>query len=383
MFFSSRTPKDLTANRLAMAQESSKRPLLDLTLSNPTLVDLGYPLDLLEGLSDPAGLRYEPEPFGSLTARESLAEYLGTKGLKVEPSRILLTSGTSEAFSYVFKLLGDPGDKILVPVPGYPLLEHLAALEGLGTIPYRHRVEEGWPLERDSFPQELPLGVRGIAAVSPQNPTGCSLSVPDLDFLQAKCRKADVAFLLDEVFSNFGNDSLPGIDPGVLSFRFGGLSKSLGLPQLKLSWTIVNGPARILEETRKRLEFIADSYLSVSTPVQVALPTLLRWAPKLQILVQERLEHNRKSLERVFTGVSGVKIWGSQGGWQGLLEIVGSDRQDEDWAEELIKKKGVLVHPGMFYDFPKGTFLVLNLLPTPAVFQEGIEAIRDLVMRGA
>jgi aspartate/methionine/tyrosine aminotransferase len=188
-----------------------------------------------------------------------------------------------------------------------------------------------------------------------------------------------MALLWDEVFSDFTQAPLPALDPGILSFRFGGLSKSLGLPQLKLAWMVMEGPVNALEEALDRLGFIADSYLCASTSVQVALPALLKSAPEIQRAIRERLEMNRGVLEQVFSGAKSVKFWKAPGGWQGLLEILGSGRRDEDWAEDLVREKGVLVHPGMFYDFSEGCFLVLSLLPEPDKFKAGVKRIRDLI----
>jgi alanine-synthesizing transaminase len=382
--FSDRTPGDLSPNPIAQALERAQgRPLLDLTESNPTCCGFDYPPDLLQALNRPEGLLYEPHPFGHPKARQAVADYLASKGQKADPSHVVLTASTSEAYSYLFKLLGNPGDSFLVPTPGYPLLDHLIRLEGMELVPYSLKAEPGWPVDLKGLEKSLQPRTRGLVLVHPHNPTGAFLSRSDQEALGRLCRERDWAYISDEVFSEF---AYPGgrvqdfVPEGALSFRLGGLSKSLGLPQLKLAWMVLDGPPAPLAECRERLELIADTYLSVNTPVQLALKDLFRFAPGFQKQMLERVLENRAALGRALQRLSGVKLWPAQGGWYALVEIQKKGARDEEIVLELLENHQVLVQPGGFYDFEGGTFLVLSLLPPPGVFQEGVEGLKKFFL---
>ncbi|HVM32088.1 MAG TPA: pyridoxal phosphate-dependent aminotransferase, partial [bacterium] len=233
MNFSRRTPDDLSPNPLTEAVERlGAASVINLTESNPTRCGFNYPSDLLRGLEGPGALGYEPEPFGDRKARETLARFLAAQGEAVDPDHILLTASTSEAYSYLFKLFADPGDAFLVPTPGYPLLEHLAALEGVRALPYRLKAEPQWPLDFDSLSGLKDPRVKGLITIQPHNPTGSLLSLPDQNRLETLCRQNQWAVISDEVFQDYVTDRSRGswVPPGVLSFRLGGLSKSLALP---------------------------------------------------------------------------------------------------------------------------------------------------------
>ena len=381
MAFSERTPRDLSHNRITNALDVLQTgSYIDLTESNPTQCGFNYPADLLKKLNRSEGLVYQSDPLGNLRAREAVASYLASKGQRVEPANIFLTASTSEAYSFIFKLLGNPGDSFLVPAPGYPLLDHLLRLEGLEALPYSLRVESNWPVDLPLPHQNLQTNTKGLIVVNPQNPTGCFLSLSDQKALLDLCRQHQMAYLSDEVFSDFaypGQGLAKNSSPAVLSFRLGGLSKSLGLPQLKLSWIILDGPKELLGECKERLELIADTYLSVNTPVQLALGDLFKFAPDFQNQGLHRVMDNRAFLEQTLKGVPGVSIWPAQGGWYALVEIQKATLSEERWVLNLLEKHKVLVQPGGFYDFPKGCFLVLSLLPKSTDFEEGVRRIRE------
>ncbi len=358
---------------------SGSKPFLDLMNSNPTQCEFDYPQTLLEPLGLPHSLVYEPLSFGSEAAREALAGYLASKGQKVKAQNLLLTASTSEAYSYLFKLLGNPGDSFLIPSPGYPLLEHLLRLEGLKAIPYPLKVAANWPLELEKVERAITSRCKGLIVVNPNNPTGCFLSPNDQSAIIKLCEKHGLAYISDEVFSDFAYPPFSLSDctnSQGLSFRLGGLSKSLGLPQLKLSWVAMEGPEEVLKESRERLELIADTYLSVNTPVQIALKELLQFAPDFQKEVLSRVSSNRLILERNLKEVKEVKVWPAQGGWYALVEITKQEVLEEALIIELLEKHQVFVQPGAFYDFPSGCFLVLSLLGPANLFVEGVSRLK-------
>lgn len=376
MPFSNRIPADLSPNPIAQALERLKgQTILDLTESNPTQCGLNYPSDLLANLASSAALRYEPFPFGHPQARLAVADYLKTKGQVVDPGRIVLTASTSEAYSFLFKLLGDPGSSFLVPTPGYPLLEHLLRLEAMKMVSYPFQTRIDWPVDLEKTEQAADADCRGLVIVNPHNPTGAFLGQKDQEALGTLCEKNQWAYISDEVFADYaypGQVHKPWVPARTLSFRMGGLSKSLGLPQLKLSWILLDGPPTLLEECQDRLELIADTYLSVGTPVQLALADLLRFAPVFQKKLMNRVLGNRKLLEERLRNLSGIRLWPAQGGWYALVEITEKDTQDDQVVLNLLKKHQVLVQPGIFYDFQEGCFLVLSLLPRPEDFLEAV-----------
>jgi alanine-synthesizing transaminase len=375
MLFSQRTPDDLSHNRITRALESKTgKEWLDLTESNPTRCGFDYPPELLAALNQPQNLIYDPHPFGHPQARQAVANYLTSKGFQVDPDHLLLTASTSEAYSYLFKVLGNPGDSFLVPTPSYPLLEPLAQLESVELAHFPLRRKTGWPVDWQVLEKVSSTRCKGLVVVNPQNPCGSFLSPEDEKALQSFCGKKDMAYISDEVFADFaypGQSFVRQIDPEVLSFRLGGLSKSLGMPQLKLAWMVFEGPRKILAECKERLELIADTYLSVNTPVQMALEELLRFAPRFQEQLSRRVLANRAFLTEKLEREPRVRLWPAQGGWYALLEVTGKAR-DEDWVLELLEQQGVLIQPGGYYNFPKGCFLVLSLLPKPEIFQEGV-----------
>jgi alanine-synthesizing transaminase len=377
LFFSHRIPDDLSHNLIFEAVEKwDPGKIWDLTQTNPTQCGFDYPSDLLAGLNQKASYFYEPSPFGDKRARQAVAAYLNSKGEAVDPENIVLTASTSEAYSYLFKLFGDPGDSFLVPTPGYPLLDHLGALEGVELIPYSLRLEPHWPLDAAQIMARINPTTRGFISINPHNPTGSSLSLEEQNKMTELCQKHGLISISDEVFRDYvyaKPSPPPWIPEAVLSFRLGGLSKTLGMPQLKLSWMVLDGPAEALERCKQRLELIADSYLSVNTPVQSILQDLLLFAPSIQKQILDRIHSNRAFLSRALAPHPKLKLWSSEGGWVALLEVLEGDKNDEKLVLDLFQKYQVLAHPGGFYDFPEDRrFLVLSLLPRPQTFQEGV-----------
>ena len=408
--FSSRTDWPLTPNRLSeqlRARRERGLPILDLTESNPTRCGFAYPADeILSALRDTRSLTYEPEPRGLRVAREAVARYYAERGVKVDPERIFLTTSTSEAYSYVFRLLANPGDSVLIPRPGYPLFDFLARLDHLELAPYPLVYDCGWRIDldgldsalraRSSEPARAGTNVRAILVVHPNNPTGSFVRQNELEFLIGCCRTRRAALIADEVFADYA--FAPGAaerlgesrgervvsfaaTTGALTFTLSGLSKISALPQMKLAWIVVGGPADDLRIALERLEVIADTYLSVSAPLANALPRLLEVRRTLQPQIMERVSRNLKGLDQELSRSSALSRLETEGGWYAILELPDVHdagdawRSDEDWAVELLREDGVFVHPGHFYDFPSEGHLVVSLLPPPEIFEAGVEKI--------
>lgn len=376
--FSSRLDWSLPPNRLALALEAKRRTkaaVLDLTESNPTRAGFSYPSELLGALAGPCALRYDPRPAGSARAREAVAAYYAARGQAVGPERILLTASTSEAYAYLFKLLANPGDEVLAPRPSYPLFDFLAGLESVRLAPYRLVYDHGWSIDLDSIARVLTGRTRALILVNPNNPTGSFVKRRELERIVALCVERDVAIVSDEVFADyaFGPDperaaTLAGIE-GVLAFCLGGLSKLAGLPQMKAAWIVAAGPpsARALE----RLELIADTYLSVGAPVQLALPRFLEAGAAIQAQIVQRLRANLGYLGTAVRAAPACGLLDVEGGWYAILRVPRT-RTEEEWCLELLEKHNVLVQPGFFYDFETEAFLVLSLLTRPEIFREGL-----------
>jgi aspartate/methionine/tyrosine aminotransferase len=384
--FSGRSRFDLRPNRLAAALDAKRAAgvrLLDLTESNPTRAGLAPPADLLHVLADPAGRLYEPVAQGMLVAREAVSRDYARRGQEVPPDRLFLTASTSEAYAFLFKLLCDPGDEVLVPRPGYPLFDYLAGLESVATRTYALAYDGEWHLDLSALREAITPRTRALVVVNPANPTGQYLKAQEHAGLLELCAQRDLALVSDEVFADFAwNDDprrvagLAGDGPALV-FALGGLSKSCGLPQLKLAWIAVGGPAAKRAEAQARLELVADTFLSVSTPVQVAAPALLRRAPELQAPIRSRLAHNRGALaSAVGEDDSPVSVLTSEGGWYAVLQVPAT-LSEEELTLRLLERHDVLVHPGFFFDFPREAFLVLSLLPPPEEFAEGVRRLLD------
>jgi alanine-synthesizing transaminase len=378
--FSARVPADLSENRLtrALAALAARgEHVLDLTETNPTSVGLRLPDGLLEPLANGASLVYEPQPLGLLQARLEVSRDFARRGLDVPPERVALTASTSEAYSTLFKLLCDPGDRVLVPQPSYPLFDHLARLDGIEAATYHIDFHGGWLVDLESVHRAVSARTRAILAVSPNNPTGSFLSRDELAGLGQIAQAHDLALIGDEVFADYvidaGREPPPSVlaDAAVLTFGLGGLSKSAGLPQLKLGWVGMAGPRSLVADARARLELIADTYLSVSTPVQHALPALLAAGGEIRARILERVRTNYRHLAAAAASCPSCTLLPADGGWSAVLRVPAT-LTEEALVLALIERDHVLVHPGYFFDFMREAFLVLSLLPEPGIFREGV-----------
>ncbi|HXK11363.1 MAG TPA: pyridoxal phosphate-dependent aminotransferase [Vicinamibacteria bacterium] len=387
--FSDRTRWDLRPNRLAERLAAKRRAgarVLDLTVSNPTRVGLPRPDDLLLPLAETGALLYEPAPFGLPAARAAVAADFARRGVPVPAERVLLSASTSEAYAFLFKLLCDPGDDVLVPRPGYPLFEFLAGLEAVEvrTYPFGHDGE--WHLDTAALRAAAGPRTRAVVVVSPGNPTGAFLKLEEREALERLCAERGMALVSDEVFADFAFREDPrraasaARDGEALVFALGGLSKSCGLPQLKLAWTAVTGPEALRRDALARLEVVADTYLSVSTPVQVAAPSLLARREELQEPIRERIFENLGALRSALRPGSPATLLEPEGGWYAVLRVPAT-RSEEERVTRLLDERDVLVHPGYFFDFPGEAYLVLSLLPPVADFAEGAaRLLADLVL---
>jgi alanine-synthesizing transaminase len=374
--FSARLNASTEVNRITRRLRELRAagtPVLDLTESNPTRAGIHYPAEeIARLLGDPRSLTYEPEPAGLPTAREAVAAYYAERGETVDPARILLTASTSEAYAYLFKLLANPGDEVLVPRPSYPLFEFLAALESVRVVHYPLTYHGTWAIDFDALRHAITARTRAIVVVNPNNPTGSFLKLDERDELIRICEEHRLALISDEVFSDYAFEDDPrrarslAEITGVPVFSLSGLSKVVGLPQIKLGWMIVNS-----REGFERLEFIADTYLSVSTPVQWAAAGLLALRPDIQGQIQTRLQRNLDHLRATFGPESAVRVLNVEGGWYAIPQVP-RIRSEEEWTLMLLDEQGVLVQPGFFYDFEAEAFLVVSLLTPELVFQEGI-----------
>jgi aspartate/methionine/tyrosine aminotransferase len=354
---------------------ASGRSLLDLTKSNPTVMGLA-PFSELPEILVPAGSeRYAPEPFGLQSAREALSARWARLGHRVSSEQILLSASTSESYGFLFKLLCDPGDELLVPEPSYPLFEHLARLEHVRLVPYRLQYDGAWHIDLDSIGPQISSRMRAILLVNPNNPTGSIVSSLELSSLS----RLGLPLISDEVFSGFlfgaattrFRSAIQAND--ALVFVLDGLSKSMGLPQCKLGWTTVSGPEPLVMEALGRLEVICDSYLSVATAVQLALPSLLAHEGARHHVLMDRLEQNLANLQRL-TASTAVTPLSLDGGWSAVLQVPRT-LSETDWVLGLLDEAGVVVQPGWFFDFPREAYLVVSLLTEPDVFVQGIESL--------
>ena len=387
--FSQRTEWPRSPNALALATDDRRRagrPILDLTGSNPAAAGIARPTArILEALGRPSGLSYQPDPRGLPSARAALARWLSRDGRPaLSPDRLLLTSSTSEAYGYLFKLLADPGEAVVAPSPSYPLFEYLAGLEGIGLRPYRLAYDGDWHLDRESVRAAAAPGARAIVALHPNNPTGSFLKSEELAFLTELCAERGLALVSDEVFLDYPLRGDPARAPSAsaqsrcLTFTLGGLSKVAGLPELKLGWIVATGPDALVEQALERLEILADSYLSVGSPVQEALPRILQDAPAFQASVLARLEANLALATKSLAPPSAGSVLHVEGGWTLVLRLP-AIRTGEAWALWLLETEGLLVQPGYFYDFEREAFLVVSLLTPCHHFAEGMERLRRSV----
>ena len=376
---SSRLPSLLATNRISQMLAEYRRDnvaIVDLTESNPTRVGLPYPESILRPLSDADALRYDPQPFGLATAREAVARDCDRRNVAVHADDVVLTASTSESYSWLFKLLCDPGDAVLVPQPSYPLFEHLTRLEGVVPVSYRLDYHGRWQVDVDSI-RAAPVSTRALILVSPNNPTGSYVSAPELEHVVEECRRRGWALIVDEVFADYPLEiERPLTDlavrADVLAFTLGGASKMLGLPQVKLGWMIAGGPQDERRDALHALEHIADAFLSVSTPVQVAAPSLIRDGASVRVAIHERVRQNLTVARAVAQRYPSCQILRTEGGWFATIRVPAT-RPEDTLVLDLLASERVLVHPGYFFDFPHEAFVVVSLLPEPTVFADAFE----------
>jgi len=389
--FANRTNWDLTPNRLSealAAHRAAGKPLLDLTVSNPT--ECGFAYDskaILEALKNPAALRYEPNPKGLESARRAVADYYAARNEEVSAEDIFLTTSTSEGYSYAFRTLCNPGDEVLIPSPSYPLFDFLAEIQDVKLVRYpliystRARKagnDHGWQIDFHALEQAITARTRAVIVVHPNNPTGQFTKPPERTKLNAICAAREMAIIADEVFLDFALDGNRAAsfatNSGVLTFTLSGLSKIAGLPQMKAAWLAVNGPQDLKREAVARLEVIADTYLSANAPVQLAMPAFLDQRHSFQEQLLSRVRENLAELDHLLAGQNACSRLATEGGWYAALRVP-AIHGDEELGLRLLISDNVYVHPGHLFDFPMDGFLVVSLITPATVFSRGITAV--------
>jgi len=381
--FSKRTDWKLTPNRFTEALnrvKSSGVELFDLSASNPTRVGLSYDADtVLASLARPASMDYDPQPKGMLSARQAVAQYYRDhEPIHVDPENILLTTSTSEAYSYVFRLLCNPDDEILVPKPSYPLFEFLADLQDVKLVPYPLLYDDGWQIDFPSLYGNISHRTKALIVVHPNNPTGSYASTQEVEGLNSVCREFNIALLVDEVFLDYAFDGIPRTsfvsNHAALTFTLSGLSKISALPQMKVAWLVASGPKEQVSSAISRLEIIADTFLSMNAPLQLATPLLLEQRTSVQATLVDRLRFNLSELDRQLLKQTACRKLEADGGWYAVLRVP-VVQTDEELAVDLLEKCSVVVHPGHFYDFSRDGYLVLSLITSPQEFREGVRRL--------
>jgi alanine-synthesizing transaminase len=391
-WFARRTDWNLQTNRLSEAlarHRAAGKPLLDLTTSNPTKCGFRYDSDaILRALANPASLAYEPQAQGLLLAREAVAAYYAERGETVSPADIVLTPSTSEAYSFVFRLLCNPGDEILVPAPGYPLFDFLADILDVKLVRYPLLYDYGWQIDFDALERAITRGTRAIVVVHPNNPTGSFCSPTEAEKLADICSRHKLGLIADEVFLDFAlhgprraadehSQPLPksfATSERVLTFTMSGLSKICGLPQMKFAWLVAAGPPDLKAKALSRLEIIADTYLSMNAPIQHAARAFLAGRSQFQQQLMDRVRTNLGELDRQLAAQEVCSRLEIQGGWYAVIRVPRT-HSDEDLAIDLLERHDVSVHPGHFYDFPGDGHLVVSLITATEEFSEGIDRL--------
>lgn len=377
--FSTRTDWDTSEGGLTAAvreARSAGRRLIDLTVSNPTLCGFEYDPRLLDRLAEPAALVYDPDPRGLRTARQAVAEYYASHRATVDPDRLMLTTSTSEAYSFLFRLLADAGDAVLVGQPGYPLFDFLAALDDVVLTPYPLFYDFGWWIDMAELERRVTLRTRALVIVHPNNPTGHATTRDERNRLEEFCARHGLALIVDEVFLDYGLEgtirSFAAEDHPCLTFVVSGLSKIAALPQMKLGWLAVFGPEERVGEALRRLEVIADTFLSMNAPVQLAAPAWLRGREQVQVQILVRVRTNLQ----VLAGCAQLRPMPVEAGWCAVLRLPPWVAADS-LAEDLVRGAGVIAHPGSFYAMPERNRLVVSLLGPPETFREGAERMNS------
>ncbi len=380
--FAKRTNWNLEPNRLSVARDlhrSAGKPLIDLTISNPTGCGFEYNEGaILSALRNPAALKYEPNPRGLDAARSAVAEYYAERGAAISNDGIFLTTSTSEAYSYVFRMLCNPEDELLIPEPSYPLFGFLADIQDVRLVRYPLVYDYGWQIDLHALEQAITTRTRGVIVVHPNNPTGHYCKLEEMRRLSEICAAHKIPFIADEVFLDFSLDEKQSEtfagNAGILSFTLSGLSKICGLPQMKAAWLIVAGPEPWKTQALGRLDVIADTYLSMNAPIQWALPTLLAQRYTFQKQLMARVRENLFELDRQLTGQKSCSRLEMEGGWNAVIRVPAT-RSDEDLALDLLAAKGVYVHPGHFYDFSSAGYLVVSLITPEKELSEGLRRL--------
>lgn len=412
--FAERTNWRLAQNRLTEAVEAARAggaKLLDLTVSNPTRVGLQYDAAaILAAMHSPQALDYDPQAKGLLAARQAVAAYYADRNGAGQGNthdlpassleRIVLTTSTSEGYSFVFRLLCNAGDELLVPKPSYPLFEFLADLQDVKLVPYPLIYDHGWQMDFPSLEKAVTARTRGVVVVHPNNPTGSYVKAEEVASLNAFCRAHGLALIADEVFLDYrleaekpntrslhaqmdrhppihslGRDDNSFVrNSDVLTFTLSGLSKISALPQMKVAWVVTSGPEQEAAQAMDRLEVIADTYLSMNAPIQWAIAVLLEQRKNIQRQLLARVRENLTELDRQLAGQQACQRLQVEGGWNAVLRVPVT-RSDEELAMALVREQSVLVHPGHFYDFPSDGYLVLSLISLEQEFAEGARRV--------
>ena len=388
---SPRVPHDYSPNeitKLLLAKRRAGAEILDLTESNPTRAGLpGAGTAELQALADPRAARYDPDPRGLPAAREAIARYYAERAgapggeSPVGPDDLVLAASTSEAYAHLFRLLCEPGEEVLAPRPSYPLFEPLASLEGIKVETYRLDYASGWRLDLDSLKAAAGSRTRALILVQPNNPTGSCLGAEEIARVEEICAARRIALISDEVFGDYAwppaKAPLPSLTGprGALTFVLSGLSKLCGMPQMKLAWIAVQGPSAARREALEGLEWIADLFLSVGTPVQWALPRLLKARSGFHGRVMRRLAANLDRLRGPGNGTPGLGVLGGDGGWSAVVSASGSE---PDFALRALRDRDVLLHPGHYYELANDSLGVLSLLPEPSTFDEALKRLESL-----
>lgn len=417
--FAERTKWNLEPNRLSKAlarHRAAGKPLVDLTVSNPT--ECGFDYDrraILEALQNPAAIKYTPEPRGLLSARKAVQGYYVERGVSLAVEDIFLTTSTSEAYSYAFRLLCNPGGEILIPAPSYPLFDFLADIQDVKVVRYPLVYDHGWQIDFHSLERAFTPRTRAIVVVHPNNPTGHFTKRAEVEKLNAICAERGLALIVDEVFLDFSLNGIATSDscepdatnchserseesasrkgvapspspsptalfslagnPGALTFALSGISKICGLPQMKAAWLVVSGPQKSKDDAKARLEVIADTFLSMNAPVQLALPTFLAQGRAFRAQLMDRVRRNLAELDRQLSLQKVCSRLEIEGGWYAVLRVPAT-RSDEDLALALLEEKGVYIHPGHFYDFISEGYLIVSLICEERKFKSGLQSLQ-------
>lgn len=384
--YSTRLPWPFASNQLSelvAAKRSANISLADLTVSNPTRVLSDYPhSEIAAAYGAVPNFDYHPEPFGDRRVRSLISADYAEKGMDVPEDQLALTASTSEAYSLLFKLLCDPGDEVLIPVPSYPLFEFLAGLELVRTVPYRLHYAGEWFVDFDSLQHAITPRTRALVVVNPSNPAGCYLKQSEADMLTRIAASHHIALIADEVFFDYPTPGTRIVPPGLsqydgtLTFVLNGLSKMAGMPQMKLGWMSIHGPAAERDAAHHRLEVILDTFLSVGTPVQLAAERLFALGRGIRKELHERVCTNLATAQSMLLG-SPASCLDSEGGWSAILQLPGI-LSEEEWVRALLDNS-VLVQPGYFFDLPFQPCVVVSLITPPEVFVSGIASVRSLV----